>query len=301
MRRLLFAVVFVVVAGVPLAAADTWSTAYRRGDYTTAATLLQRAVFEHPGTEAPDPAAVKQLALLYGDGKGVERDAVLACGLLRAHAAATAGSGPETAAATRSAATRSAATRSAATRSAAALVERYCGALAAPERAAAVSAVTCPRIGLKRGATMALEPGLTIQFNDRSATITHHGEAREQPLAGGPLCRTQVVRVRHTPLVPASGSAAGLRHLIEFVTVQSAWRNGAVQREMVWQLYEVRGLDLDLAAVQRWQEPGSAWPAPALPDPLARGAAFTVRGAEIDYEIPDAPPRRGTVTAQRSR
>ena len=89
--------------------------------------------------------------------------------------------------------------------------------------------------------------------------------------------------------------------MIEFVTVQSSWRNGAVQREMVWQLYEVRGLDLDLAAVQRWQEPGSAWPAPALPDPLVRGAAFTFRGSDIDYEIPDAPPRRGTVTARRSR
>ena len=284
MRRLLLAVVLVVVTGVPLAAADTWSTAYKRGDYTTAATLLQRAVFESPAAQTPDPAALKQLALLYGDGKGVERDPVLACGLLRAHAAATAGSRRETAAAKRAAA---------------ALVERYCGTLLPLERAAAVSAVTCPRIGLKRGATMALEPGLAIQFNDRSATITRYGEAREQPLAGGPLCRTQVVRVRHTPLVPSQGSSAGLRHLIEFVTVQSAWRDGAVQREMVWQLYEVRGLDLDLAAVQRWQEPGSAWPAPTLPDPLARGAAFTVRGAEIDYEIPDAPPRRGTVTAVR--
>ena len=205
---------------------------------------------------------------------------MLACGLLRAHAAATAGSRRETAAAKRAAA---------------ALVERYCGSLPVPERAAAVAAVTCPRIGLKRGATMALEPGLAIQFNDRSATITRYGEAREQPLAGGPLCRTQVIRVRHTPLVPGSGSSAGLRHLIEFVTVQSAWRNGAVQREMVWQLYEVRGLDLDLAAVQRWQEPGSAWPAPALPDPLVRGAAFTLRGVRHRLRDPrrSAAPRHG--------
>ena len=147
---------------------------------------------------------------------------------------------------------------------------------------------------------MTLEPGLAIQFNDRSASITRYGETREQPLAGGPLCRTQVIRVHHTSLVPAARSG-GLRHLIEFVTVQSAWRNGAVNRETVWQLYEVRGLELDLAAVQRWQEPGSAWPAPALPDPLARGAAFTVRGSEIDYEIPDDPPRRGTVTGRRSQ
>jgi hypothetical protein len=279
MRTTLLAAAIVLTTGAPLAAADTWITAYKRGDYAAAATLLQRAVFERPGVQPADPAAVKQLALLYGDGKGVERDPVLACGLLRAHATAM-GASRGTAAAKRASA---------------ALVERYCAGLSAPQRAAALAAMTCPRIGLKRGATLALEPGLAIQFNDRSATITRAGETREQPLAGGPLCGTQVVRVRHTPLMSAPGSA-GPRHLIEFVTVQSAWRNGAVNHEMVWQLYEVRGLNLDLAAVQRWQEPGSAWPAPALPDPLARGATFSIRASgEIDYEIPDDPPRRGAV------
>lgn len=285
MRTTLLAVAIVLTAGAARARADTWTTAYKRGDYKTAATLLQRAVFEHPGPRPADPAAVKQLGLLYGDGKGVERDPVLACGLIRAHAAATAG------------VTRGTAAR----RAAAALVDRYCGRLEAPQHAAALAAVTCPRIGLKRGASTELEPGLAIQFNDRSATITRGAEAREQPLAGGPLCRTQVVGVRHTPIEPAPGSPAR-RHLIEFVTVQSAWRDGFVHREMVWQLYEVRGLELDLAAVQRWQEPGSAWPAPVLPDALARGASFTVRGSgQIDYEISEDPPRRGTVAGRRSR
>ena len=284
MRTTLVAVVIVLTAG-SARAADTWTAAYKRGDYRTAATLLQRAVFEHPGTQAADPVAVKQLALLYGDGKGVERDPVLACGLLRAHAAATA----------------SAVRGTAAKRAAAALTARYCGSLEAPQRAAALAAVTCPRIGMKRGTTVELEPGLAIQFNDRSATITRGEEAREQPLAGGPLCRTQVVGMRHTPFGPAGG-APTRRHLIEFVTVQSAWRNGTVNREMVWQLYEVRGLELDLAAVQRWEEPGSAWPAPALPNPLARGAIFNVRkSGEIDYEIPEDPPRRGTVAGRRTR
>ena len=65
----------------------------------------------------------------------------------------------------------------------------------------------------------------------------------------------------------------------------------------MWQLYEVRGLALDLAAVQRWEAPGSAWPAPPLPDALARGAMFEVRDSgEIDYAIEDAPLRRGRVS-----
>jgi len=284
MRRILLAAGLVLATGAPVAGADTWTTAVKRGDYAAAATLLQRAVFEHPGTQAPDPAAVKQLALLYGDGKGVDRDPVLACGLLRAHSIAMAGRPRGTAAARNAAAV---------------LVDRYCAPLPAPQRAAAFAAMACPRIGLKRGSVMTLEPGWSIQFNDRSATVTRYGETREQPLAGDLLCRAQVMRVHHTPLPSGSGSSAALRHLIEFVTVQSSWRNGAVHREIVWQLYEVRGLELDLAAVQRWQEPGSAWPAPALPDTLASGATFTRRGADIEYEIPDDPPRRGTV-AQRT-
>jgi hypothetical protein len=288
MRGTLLAALIVLGTGAPVAGTDTdtWTTAVKRGDFAAAATLLQRAVFEHPGTQAPDPAAVKQLALLYGEGKGVERDPVLACGLLRAHAIATAGR-PRGTVAARKAATD--------------LVERFCAPLPPAQRAAAFAAMSCPRIGLQRGSIMALEPGWSIQFNDRSATITRYGETREQPLAGDLLCRAQVMRVRHTPLSTPTGSADALRHMIEFVTVQSSWHSGSVNREIVWQLYEVRGLELDLAAVQRWQEPGSAWPAPPLPDTLAGGAAFKVHGADIEYEIPDDPPRRGTVAQRRAR
>jgi hypothetical protein len=53
--------------------------------------------------------------------------------------------------------------------------------------------------------------------------------------------------------------------------------------------------------VQRWQEPGSAWPAPALPETLAGGATFTVRGADVQYEIADDPPRRGTVALRHAK
>jgi hypothetical protein len=286
MRAILVAAI-VLATGAPVAGADSWSAAYKRGDYATAVTLLQRAVFERPGIRPADPAAIKQLAVLYGEGKGVERDPVLACGLLRAHAAATAAEPHGTAAAARASA---------------ALVERYCAPLPAPERTAAVAAAACPRIGMKRGAILMLEPGWSIQFNDRSATVTHGAEAREQPLAGGQLCRAQVMRVHHTPVMAAPGSGVTLRHMIELVTVQSAWNNGTVNREVVWQLYEVRGLELDLAAVQRWQEPGSAWPAPALPATLANGATFSLMGSgDIVYDLADDPPRRGIVVSRHAK
>jgi hypothetical protein len=283
MARTLLAALIVVTLSAPVAGQETWSAAYKRGDYATAATLLQRAVFEPPsGRHAADPAALKQLALLYWDGKGVERDPVLACGLLRAHAITAAGR-PAT---------------PAAKRDAKALVDKYCAPLSPAERAAAFAAMSCPHIGLQRGATVTLEPGWSIRFNDRSATLTRGGETREQALAGDLLCHSQVMLVRHSPIDGSTGRSRGTRHLIELVTLQSGWRAGAVTREIVWQLYEVRGLELDLAAVQRWQERGSAWPAPALPAPLAHGATFALRGSgELEYEIEDSPPRRGRTGA----
>jgi hypothetical protein len=119
---------------------------------------------------------------------------------------------------------------------------------------------------------------------------------REQPLPGDLLCRSQVLLLRHST-IPGFGSRGRARHVIEQVTVQSARRNGVLTRDLVWQLYEVRGLELDLAAVQRWQEPGSAWPAPSVPAPLLRGVSFTVEGDGVEYAIDDT--RRGRLQAQR--
>jgi hypothetical protein len=283
MVRALLAAGIVVTLSAPVAGAEPWRAAYKRGDYATAAALLQRAVFEPaPGRHAADPAALKQLALLYRDGKGVERDAVLACSLLRAHAVAAAGR-PAT---------------PAAKRDAKALVDTYCAPLSPAERAAAFAAVSCPHIGLQRGATVMLEPGWSLRFNDRSATLARGGETREQALAGDLLCHSQVMLVRHSPIDGAKGRSRATRHVIELVTLQSGWRTGVLTREIVWQLYEVRGLELDLAAVQRWQERGSAWPAPALPASLAHGASFALGGSgELEYEIDDSPPRRGRAGA----
>jgi len=287
MSGILFAAILVLGTDLPRPATDTWSAAYTRGDYATAAVLLQRAVFEVPRGARPDAAALRQLGLLYADGKGVERDPILACGILRAHAIAVSGA-PRTTAAAKKAAQS--------------LVDKYCAPLSATDRAAAFAAMACPRIGLQRGATVPLEPGWSIQFNDRSATVARSGQTREHPLAGDLLCRSQVMLVRHSSLDPLGDRPREPRHVIELVTLQSSWRSGAVTREIVWQLYEVRGLDLDLAAVQRWQEPGSAWPAPGLPARLVHGVSFTMqRSGDLEYEIDDDPPRKGTVTVTQAR
>jgi len=284
MSGILFAAVLVLSTDPPRPATDTWSAAYKRGDYATAAVMLQRAVFELPRGARPDAAALKQLGLLYVDGKGVGRDPILACGLLRAHAIAASGA-PRATAASKKAAQ--------------ALVDRYCTPLSATDRAAAFAAMACPRIGLERGSTVPLEPGWSIQFNDRSATVTRNGQTREHPLAGDLLCRSQVMLMRHSALDSLGDRPREPRHVIELVTLQSAWRSGAVTREIVWQLYEVRGLDLDLAAVQRWQEPGSAWPAPALPARLVHGVSFTMqRSGDLEYEIDDDPPRHGQIAVR---
>jgi hypothetical protein len=279
MSGILLAAALVLSTDLPRSATDTWSAAYQRGDYATAAVLLQRVVFESPRGTRPDASALRQLGLLYADGKGVARDPILACGILRAHAIAAAGGRSATVAAKKAAQS---------------LVDRYCAPLSATDRAAAFAAMACPRIGLQRGATVTLEPGWSIQFNDRSATLARNGQTREQPLAGDLLCRSQVMLVRHSTLDALGSRPRDPRHVIELVTLQSGWHAGVVSREIVWQLYEVRGLEVDLAAVQRWQEPGSAWPAPALPAQLVHGVSFTMQlSGDLDYEIDDTPPRRG--------
>lgn len=279
MRRALVTLCAVLLMGAVVGAGETWGSAYKRGDYAAAAALLQQAVFElPPSARSADPAALKQLGLLYAEGKGVTADGVLACGLLRAHAAAIA---------------RTPRSTRAAIRAAQSLVERYCVPLTAAERAAAFAAMSCPRIGLDRDTPIVLDTDWSIRFKDRSVIIVRGGESREQPLPGDLVCRSQVLLLRHSALEATDKQSAdkhkrtpGARHVIEQVTVQSAWRGGVLTREIVWQLYEVRGLTLDLAAVQRWQEPGSAWPAPPLPDALARGVSFVVRGTgEIDYTL----------------
>ena len=281
MRRILLTVAaFVLASATVFARPDAWSAALKRGDVAEAATLLHRAVFEPPaGARTADAAALRQLAQFYAEGTGVETDAVLACGLIRAHAVAV---------------SRTPRVRAAETRAAQKLVESYCGALTPADRAAAFATMTCPRIGLERHAPIELEKGWSIQFNDRSATIVRDGQVREQALPGDLICRAQVLLTRHSQIDSVGRTRP--RHVVEQVTVQSAWRAGALTREIVWQLYEVRGLELDLAAVQRWQEPGSAWPVPPLPDAIARGVRFAVRGSgDIEYTIADDPPRRGTV------
>jgi hypothetical protein len=281
MSGILFAAALVLSADLPRPATDTWTAAYQRGDYSAAAVMLQRAVFEVPRGTRPDAAALKQLGLLYADGKGVERDPIMACGMLRAHAIAASSAARATAAAKKAAQS---------------LVERYCTPLSVTDRAAAFAAMACPRIGLQRGATVPLESGWSIQFNDRSATVTRNGQTREHPLAGDLLCRSQVMLMRHSALDPLGERAREARHVIELITLQSGWHAGALTREIVWQLYEVRGLDLDLAAVQRWQQQGSAWPAPPLPAPLVHGVSFTVQhSGDLEYDIDDTPPRHGRV------
>jgi len=147
-----------------------------------------------------------------------------------------------------------------------------------------------------------LETGWTVQFNDRSATIVRDGQTREQALPGDLVCRSQVLLLRHSAIEGSADRRKPLRHVVEQVTVKSAWRGGDLTRELVWQLYEIRGLELDLLAVQRWQDPGSAWPAPALPEPIARGVAFRARPTgDLEYAIEDTPPRYGRIELRASR
>jgi hypothetical protein len=66
------------------ASAQTWQEAVKKGDYQTAAALLQPlAVQSLLDVNWKDPEPARQLAVMYQQGLGVSKDPVLACGLAR--------------------------------------------------------------------------------------------------------------------------------------------------------------------------------------------------------------------------
>ena len=248
--------------GCARAAADTW-TPRKRGDFTTAATLLRA-----PSSTARRPRSPRSSS----------------------HSTATAGRGTRSGGAClRPLRARDAAAASGRRRRQPRLVDRY-SAAGPPARRGISDGARGFRA--KRGTTGAERAGRSASTIAARRSALRRGARATLAIHAG-----QVLRV---PRRSCPRDRRRLRHLIEpgravhlaSGVVSRGW-SGSPRR---------RGLALDLAAVQRWQEPGSAWPAPILPEPLSRGAVFTVRGSgEIDYEIPDASTRRGTIASRRAR
>ena len=170
----------------------------------------------------------------------------------------------------------------------------------------AFAAMTCPRIGLvPRRADPARASGSDgpVQRSQR------HDRARRRVARAGAARRAAVpfagAAARGTRRIPAVGSRARAREVVEQVTVQSvAARRRADARDLVWQLYEVRsrsGARILRRAVQRWQEPGSAWPAPSVPGAagLARRQPSPSRAPARSTTIDDG--RRGKIDQRDSR
>ena len=272
--------------GAFLISADAVATGTQSASATPDIVTAQRTVFESSVTDTfPDTAALRDLARAYAEGRGVERDPIVACGFAQWTHASAVWRYHE---------------NNAITRAAEHDHEQYCAPLTFEERGAALDAITCPRTGLKRGLVIELEPGWRVEFDRRKAIVEYKGAEHAHSLPDDMFCYVQVVLAKHTRVESAPVNAASTRHMLEFATWRSGRRGESVVRELTWQLWEVRGPDLKLVATESWAEPGSAWPAPSLPGGIAGGAQLTLgNSGEIVYRIPGDAPRRGNVDARQ--
>lgn len=226
-----------LLASAATAAAQPWSDAYKRADYTAAAALLQPLVFEHAPAEGegryPDARAVHTLGQMYAAGLGVPRDPVLGCalfGLATGAAVYQHGSGH---------AVTSVARR---------LLDEHCVRLSIEDRREAARIAACPSIASGAQAFV-IGQAHRVEVSRGAVRIRHKGQRREHWLGDLVDCAPFVPAVRHTVVTPPSGSAKPVRHFLEIL----AWRPRAAGadrmiRVLEWRAVEIRGGDLVVAA-----------------------------------------------------
>jgi hypothetical protein len=233
-------------------AAQDWLTAYDRGDYETASTLLHRTVLEADDTFAVDPAAIARLGRMYSEGRAVRQDLVMACALYHLGAGATAFrydlDHPMRAAAE-------------------GLRDRECARLTDAQREDAMLLVGAVFFGPDER-TFSLASDHTVHVSRSGVEIAFRGDARRHYLPASVNHGQQVALVRHTRLDRASSSDASVpRHFLEFfVWMSGPDSEGGLRRILVWTLAEIDGLALKpLAEHAVIHGAGSIWPAPGVP------------------------------------
>jgi hypothetical protein len=256
------------------ASGQDWLTAYDRGDYETASTLLHRTVLEADDTFAVDPAAIARLGRMYSEGRAVRQDLVMACALYNLGAGATAfrhnPDHPMTAAAE-------------------VLRDRECARLTDAQREEAMLLVGAVFFGPDER-TFSLAGDHTVRVSRSGVEIEFKGEARRHYLPASVNHGQQVALVRHTRLDRASSpDDPQPRHFLEFfVWMSGPDSEGGLRRILVWTLAEVDGLALKRLAEQAVVHgAGSIWPAPDVPAAVRDAISLEMQpGGGVRWVLP---------------
>lgn len=247
---------------------------------------LHRSVYESPTPSLPVYTAARELGLRYIEGRGVERDQTQGCALLLL--AFWDRSMHDT-------------NDRAATAEAEGLHKLHCSALSPDQSEEEWILASCGIFGV-RPQVIALAPGSQIDISRRGLVLGTPAGQTSRPLisvSGGMVgCGHQVPLLRYTRVDPPIGLGLPARHLLELAEWSSApgATTGTMERMLGWHLFDITS-KIDEVAFEFLEEgsgSGSAWPMPALPAGLERGATFAMQpSGVIHWEIPGEPKHTG--------
>jgi hypothetical protein len=275
--RLLLVIVTGLLLVPSVSASQTWRERYDRGELFDALHQLQPLVFEaEPLGRDLDPMAALYLATYYMNGWGVERDPLVACGLLwsASFAAQTRPFNEPVSAAVM------------------ALQEKTCAGLSSGERDVASQLGHCPAIGLSHQ-TVDLGDGMWLEASRKGFVVDRHGQRSESPLVMAPTtCAQHVLPLRARKLSPPTGSPAPARQLVEIFSWIAGTREGERHRGLMWTVLEiVEGAVVFVAAEPLAEEPGSAWPLRPIPEMVKIGFSWMGDG-QVHYAVLTAAGER---------
>jgi hypothetical protein len=246
---------------------------------------LHRWVYElRELPSSPVRIAARELGLRYIEGRGVERDQIQGCALLKlAVWDSAAGRRPDAAARAEDEG----------------LEKLYCSKLSTEQSEEAWVLASCGIFGVKPQ-VIALAPGSQIDISRRGLVLDTPAGRTTQPLMsvwGGMVgCGNQVPLLRYTRVDPPVGLALPSRHLLELAEWWSAPdTTGRVQRMLHWSLFDITSkIELVVAFETLAEGSGSAWPMPPLPAGVESGTTFAMQpSGAIHWQIPGEPKHGG--------
>jgi hypothetical protein len=270
-----------------IASGQSWTDAYKAGEYQKAADLLHPLVIElivKPDYGDPNPA--RSLATMYAEGLGVPQDLIAACSLGQVVAMATQFAAPKYA--------ERIGAFEAAVKDADQFVNKHCAGLTDWDRMTANVSIGCFAFGM---------PEQTLMLGSDAVSVGRGGiwlrEARPERPQQLMNCLERVARVRAVTIEPPADAAPGVvaRHFVELVGWAGGQRpDGSARRyALQWQLYELRKKTIAFVHTEFLDEVDH-WPEPALTENFDQRVSMEmIRSGHVRWRADGAPPKRGWI------